>query len=178
MLEVFRCATRGAAALATAGYLCAAAAVAGGASPADNLVADPDFANGLGRWSAHIYNATTDSVDGRTAARTGDNGYVGQDVGVVTGGRYIFSVLVWADPSGGSVLAIALDGPNGIPYVSQQVGSSTPTVVSGTFTATSPTLYVACQSTGGAGGWCTDFSVVPATGPATNTGSASSGSAH
>ncbi|MQY22861.1 hypothetical protein [Nocardia macrotermitis] len=137
-------------------------------SAAANLVANANFRSGLNGWGTHVYHANV----GGNGATVHDNGYIGQDVPVTNGARYTYSVRAGANP-GGSVLALALDSRTGVAYVSRTVTAATN--VSQTFTAVGPTVYIACQAGGGAGGWCNDFSLVAAPGP--SSGSAGTGSA-
>jgi hypothetical protein len=162
--------------LAAAGSLCTAALAQ--AAPvtldpqladAPNLVANASFHNGVDGWSKHLYNA---NVTGN-GANVHNSGYVGQDVPVRKGASYAFSVRAGANP-GGSVLALALDSGTGVSYITQTVTG--PTTVAKTFTATGPTVYIACQAAGN-GGWCNNFSLVSAPNAATGSGSLNTGSA-
>jgi hypothetical protein len=138
-------------------------------SAAANLVTNANFRSGLSGWTTHIYHANV----GGGGASVHDNGYVGQDVKVTNGAGYTYSVRAGANP-GGQVLVLALDSRSGVPYVNRTV--TAPATISQTFTAVGPTVYIACQATGGsAGGWCNDFSLVAA--PAASSGSANTGSA-
>ncbi|WP_280388163.1 carbohydrate binding domain-containing protein [Nocardia wallacei] len=142
-------------------------------SASDNLVVNSGFQDGLSGWDGHVYNATV----GASGAAVHDSGYVGQDVRVTRGATYAFSVRAGAADQG-SVLVLALDSRSGVNYVNRTVISTAPQTITGTFTATGDTAYIACQATGGPGGWCTDFSIVAAPGAAPAcTGSAATGSA-
>ncbi len=138
---------------------------------AQNLVANPAFTEGARGWEGHIYNA---DLGGGTAT-VRDSGYVGQDVAVVKGAEYTFSVRVGA-ADGGGVLALALDSATSVAYVSRDVSTTAPTTVTQTFTAVGDTAYIACQATRGPGGWCGDFSVT-ATGKTGGGSGSASGSA-
>ncbi|WP_067675810.1 hypothetical protein [Nocardia miyunensis] len=139
-------------------------------SAAANLVTNANFRGGLKGWSMHVYHA---NVSG-SGANVHDNGYIGQDVPVTDGARYTYSVRAGANP-GGSVLVLALDSRSGVAYVGRTVTSAT--TVSQTFTAVGPTVYIACQAGGSAGGWCNDFSLVAAPGPSSGSAGAGTGSA-
>jgi hypothetical protein len=136
---------------------------------AANLVANADFHSGLQGWTTHVYHANV----GGNGAIVHDNGYVGQDIPVTQGATYAFSVQAGANP-GGSVLVLALDSGSGVSYITRSVTS--PATVTQTFTASGSTVYIACQSSNGPGGWCDHFSLVSAP-DAASTGSASTGSA-
>ncbi|RDI53412.1 carbohydrate binding domain-containing protein [Nocardia mexicana] len=168
---------RCAAALVAAGYL-GTAGIAHATpglqlSASDNLVVNAGFADGLSGWDGHVYNATVDPA----GAAVHDSGYIGQDVRVSKGATYAFSAQASAADQG-SVLVLALDSGSGVNYVNQTVTSTAPQTVTGTFTAAGDTAYIACQATGGPGGRCTNFSIVPTPGASTAcTGSAATGSA-
>ncbi|MFI6869590.1 hypothetical protein [Nocardia sp. NPDC050406] len=135
---------------------------------AENLVVNGNFAGGLQGWEGHVYNAEANGGN----ATVHDSGYVGQDVPVTKGSEYTVSLRVGAAPGGG-VMALALDSATSVAYLSRTVTDPAPTTVTQTFTATGDTVYLACQATGGPGGWCGDFSVVATGNSGGGTGSAS-----
>lgn len=143
---------------------------------APNLVVNGTFASGLQGWDGHVYNA---EINGPNAT-VHDSGYVGQDVPVTKGSEYTVSLNAGA-ASGGGVLALALDSATSVAYLSRTVYDTAPTTVTQTFTAMGNTVYLACQASGGPGGWCGDFSIVATGntggGSGSASGSGSSGSA-
>ncbi|NNH72147.1 hypothetical protein HLB23_20170 [Nocardia uniformis] len=175
MTSTLRRTTRCVIAIAATGCLGAAgiAHATGGVQlvAAENLVANPTFAEGVRGWEAHLHNA---DVNGGNAV-VHDNGYVGQDVPVTKGSEYTVSMRVGAAPGGG-VLALALDSVTSVAYLSRTVTDPAPTTVTQTFTATGDTVYLACQATSTPGGWCGDFSVVATGNTGGGTGSAGSSS--